>query len=479
MLASGNITLTLPVVTATDNGLTITIKHIGNHTDQVTVATSGGATNDGLASSILHRWLSRTFVAYNGNWIRKEKEAKTHNVLEVSSTGSWTSIKEAIEFLDNHMSGPAVIRLSGEEFPIDETQIINLPYPLTIEGVSYGATTVTPSSGIGNTPLFRCQTESYFKKIAFDGTALPGYGNNAGQDAIQLEGAGEYHEIKDCSFEHFNKTIVLENRADLWLFETDITDAVVSGVEIISGTNAGVQLTASECDFTNCAKGINLLSGVNAITNIVNCTFYNTAGQMGIVYVPATFTSFTAMFITNNAWNNIGTFISGFDFSRTDGRDANAFVQNNAGDGDKNPNCFINLLNNTATTVTISPANTWRKANWGTNTDYNACKWIVVNNRISYQPSNRKDGWFTISGNLSVDNSNRVISIGIVKNGSSTVRYGETTLRTSTANQPYQFSFVAYLENIAPGDYFEIYHTSANNNDVIKIQDIQWMVNTQ
>jgi hypothetical protein len=34
---------------------------------------------------------------------------------------------------------------------------------------------------------------------------------------------------------------------------------------------------------------------------------------------------------------------------------------------------------------------------------------------------------------------------------------------------------VVYLEDVAPGDYFEIYYTSANNGDVIKIQDIQWL----
>ena len=43
VLASGDITLTLPTVTSADNGLTITVKHIGMHTDQVVVATTGGA----------------------------------------------------------------------------------------------------------------------------------------------------------------------------------------------------------------------------------------------------------------------------------------------------------------------------------------------------------------------------------------------------------------------------------------------------
>lgn len=494
VLASGDITLTLPTVTSADNGLTITIKHIGTHTDEVTVATSIGVTNDGVSQSKLHRWLSRTFVAYNGNWIQKNKEAKTNNVFDVSSTGSWTSIEEALDFLAVHMTSPSVMRLSGEVFTIDATQIINLPYPLTIEGVSYGTTTIAPGAGVSGTPLFRCQTETYFKQLAFDGTAVGGYGNSAGEDAIQLEGANEYFEIKDCSFERFNKTIVLENNVELWLFETDITDAVTSGVEIASGVANGAQLTASECDFTDSQIGINLLSGVNATVNIVNCTFYNTSGQVGIDYKPATFTSFNAMFITNNAWNNIGTFINGFDFSLSSGRDANAFVQNNAGAGDKNPNLYLNVTNNTtATSLTLNT--TWYKVNWDyTKSSSIPTKWTVTNasggvanvNKITYQPNNKTDAYITISGNIITSSSSATINIGLVKNPSATsalsgsiTRYGETTLRPGVANQPFQFSTVIYLSNIAPGDVFELWCNGSNNGMNITVQDIQMLVNSK
>jgi hypothetical protein len=140
---------------------------------------------------------------------------------------------------------------------------------------------------------------------------------------------------------------------------------------------------------------------------------------------------------------------------------------------------FINVLNNLATTVTASTSNTWYKANWGTNTAVETCKWTVVNNKITFQPTNKRDGMFTVAGNLSVNGSNRVISIGIVKNGVTTTRFGETTLRTGTSNQPFQFSFVVYLEDITATDYFEIYLSSTTSGDVIKIQDIQWLVNTK
>ena len=66
----------------------------------------------------------------------------------------------------------------------------------------------------------------------------------------------------------------------------------------------------------------------------------------------------------------------------------------------------------------------------------------------------------------------RNITIGIVKNGVTGTRYGETTLRTVTVNQPFQFSTVIYLEDVVQGDYFELYCSSATNGDVVSFQDI-------
>lgn len=147
--------------------------------------------------------------------------------------------------------------------------------------------------------------------------------------------------------------------------------------------------------------------------------------------------------------------------------------------GSKSPYSFINKIDNSAVTVTITTANTWYKANWGDHSDSIPNKWTILGNKITYQPANRRNGIFSIAGNLSVGNAGRNISIAIVKNGVTTTRYGETTLRIVTANQPFQFSFIAFIEDIAPGDYFEIYHTSTNSTDGVKIQDIQWLVTTQ
>jgi len=84
-----------------------------------------------------------------------------------------------------------------------------------------------------------------------------------------------------------------------------------------------------------------------------------------------------------------------------------------------------------------------------------------------------------ISGNLSVNNSSRTTSLGLVKNGVTTTRYGETTLRTSSSGTASQFSTVIYVQNISPGDYFEVFCSSTNSGDIITMLDINWQVTTQ
>jgi hypothetical protein len=471
VFASGNITLTLPAVTSADNGLQISVKNDGTFTDLVTVQGNGGATIDNSAASNLTRWQGKTYVAIGGNWITKERTKSEANILDVGPGCSWTTISEVMAFLNAHMSGPSVIRLGGGAFTVAATQTINLPYPLTIEGISYGETIIETASGLGATPLFTCATECYFKMLSIDGTA-------GGSDGIQFSGNGKYFEVKDCDFTAFTRSIALTGNSDLWVFETDFTDATGSGLEVNASGTATFKI--SESDFINCGKGINLASATNATISILNCTFYNnTIGQIGINYVPASFSTFTSMFITNNAWNNTGIFISGFDFSLASGRDSKAFLQNNAGSEDKNPHCKINVLNN-AVTTTITTSGNWYKANW-TNTSSYTCKFTIVNNKMTYQPVNKRDVWVVISGNLSCASSSRTISFGLVKNGVSSTRYGESTLRiaSSSSNQPFQFSTVVYLSDVTQNDYFELYCTSSSDGDVLTFQDVNWFANSQ
>jgi hypothetical protein len=477
VLASNDITLTLPAITASDNGLAITIKNIGTHTDLAIVQGDGSATIDENSSSELTRNVSQTFVAYAGNWVIKGKQRSTENLLDVGPHSSWSTLKEVVEFLSAHMTAPVVVRLGDETYDVSETIVINLPYAVTFQGLSYGTSTIAAASGLSGKPMFRCVSDCYFKMLQFDATTLSGYGTAAGEDAVRLVGTGTYNEIKDCTFDRFYNTILDSTDAELWLFECDISNARKNGI-LIHGSVGGVKVRVSETDFIHCVKGINMDKGSGATISLISGTYENSnSTDTAIIYNASKFQSVSALSITGNSWNNVGKFIEGFDFTRSDSRDANVIIESNAGIGDKNPTCNINVLNN-ASTTTISSGGSWYKASW-TNTSSNTCKWTISNNQITYQPTNKRNGWFVITGNVQCNNANRTVSIGIVKNGSSTVRYGETTLRITTGSQPFQFSTVVNLADIEANDYFELYVTSNSSNDVITFQDIQWFANTQ
>ena len=205
--------------------------------------------------------------------------------------------------------------------------------------------------------------------------------------------------------------------------------------------------------------------------------FVPQVGQIGLNYVPASFLTTSSMTFSNNIWNYTGAFISGFDFTRADGRDANFYIENNAGIDNKDPKCKINVVNN-ALTTTLNIANSWYKANW-VNTSSFTINWLITNNQVKFQSRNTRDILIILSGNISVNGANRVITVGIVKNGVTTTRLGETTLRTVTANQPYQYSTSIYIQNVIKDDYFELYVSSTSNGDVVTFQDVNIYMTAQ
>jgi hypothetical protein len=185
------------------------------------------------------------------------------------------------------------------------------------------------------------------------------------------------------------------------------------------------------------------------------------------------------LIIQNNSFNNVGNFCSGFDFSRADGRDADVFMENNAGKESKAPLCKVNVTNSTATT-TITGSNSWIKASSFSAYNSYTTKWAIANNRITYQSENVRDGVSFIAGNIQCNNSSRALNIALVKNGNSSIRYGETTVRISpnSANQATGFSTNIYLEEIKKGDYFEIWVTSNASGDILIIDDLNWFTQT-
>lgn len=172
----------------------------------------------------------------------------------------------------------------------------------------------------------------------------------------------------------------------------------------------------------------------------------------------------------------MGAKISGFDFSRPDGRDANVYIEGNTGSEDRKPHCDISVVDNTSS-FTCSVANQWYKATWNTTSSF-TINWLVEDNRITYLPLKSRNVYVIITGDIMVGSNNRIITLALIKNGNSALRYGETTLRITTPNQPFQFSTVIYLQDVSNNDYFELHCSSRNPGDVLTFPDINWFVDS-
>jgi hypothetical protein len=221
--------------------------------------------------------------------------------------------------------------------------------------------------------------------------------------------------------------------------------------------------------FENCATGINLLKSSSGLFIISSVVFENSLTQIAIKYAPATYVYFNHPSITANTWNSVGTFLSGFDFTRADGRDADIYVRANCGSEDKIPHFKVNVVNNSSTT-SITTAGTFYKAVFTNGTSY-ACKFTLEDNKYTYQSTNKNDMIVWLTGNLSVNQTNRNVDVALRVNGVAT-QISPFTVRTSTSGQAYSFALIAYLQDFSAGSYFEIFVTSSTNGDVVTIQDL-------
>jgi hypothetical protein len=402
-------------------------------------------------------------------------ESKIDNIYEVSKKGHWTTIPEIIAFLEMHMTGPAVVRLGSESYSVSFTQVIDLPYDITFEGFSYGSTKIEASAGLEGKPMFKCISDCWFKTIAFNAATLKGYGTNPGEDAIHLTGNGTYHEIMDCTFDHFYNAILDSSDAELWLFQCDVSHAHQNGV-LIHGDMPGVKVRVSQTDFINCRRGINMDKGSKAIVQINLGTYYNeNKTDSAIIYNSCDF-SFSTMIITNNAWNNIGELITGFDFTRTDLRDWYAYIESNAGYANEKPHSKVNVLSNTSTTTVIK-SGTWVKASF-TGTNNYVVGFDLNGNKLTYTAQKKYNGVMNISGNILCSNDSTIFSVAVVKNGNIDHRLGEKTVIDMPGNKSFQWFTTIFLESMTKDDYYEIWITSSSDNDVYTLQDVQWFCNT-
>jgi hypothetical protein len=328
VLASNDIVLTLPYITHTDNGLAITVKNGGNSTDLVTVRPQQGSTISGNYSSVLTYWEKKTYIATYGKWdIACNGEPPAVNE-DNENTESFESIGAVVAYMNLYMTGPMVVSLDAGLYEIDSMITINLPFPVIFEGISFAETTINATGKAAGYSLFNCITSCEFKNIMFTETS-----NSAKNDAIHFAGSATNNEVSNCLFSGFKNGLVSGNNNNLKVSGTNFENCIGSGIKIAAGIASGGVLNVKECDFTECRNGVKLESGVSVVISILNCTFYNTfsGNDICILRDPVHFTSFSEMYITENIWNDQGSYIKGIDQSDFDGSISEAIVINNDG----------------------------------------------------------------------------------------------------------------------------------------------------
>jgi len=254
--------------------------------------------------------------------------------------------------------------------------------------------------------------------------------------------------------------------------------------EIVNSNRYGIHVSGNSANPTT----ISLLSGVfknNAQTslyldtaatsskvNINNVSFENgTSSQTGVTYNGGTF-KYIVLNFQSCAFNQTGTFTRGFDFTRSDGRDANIVFLGCVGSEDKLPHAKINLTTSTTSTAVI--VNTWTVASY-TNTTTYTNKWTIGNNRMTFQPANPHDCVMWFSGSLYISsNGTKEVEVAIVKNGNSTTVYGQTAVTVDQNGRKFTFSGNAYLDSVSNGNYFEIWVRNKTNGDSIVVSDLTW-----
>lgn len=478
-VASYLLTLALPQITTADNGLSITIKHAGVARGLVKITGFGGSLTIIDENDVqLTRYQSKTFVAHNGVWWIQQVQPELRGILNVGDGESWTTPVEISDFLTSHygtnITSPCVVRFSQGEFTFNASFSIDYTQPITIEGASAGNTTLKAGSSLGANPLITAATQTHIRNLKIQSSSS-GTG-----EAIRITGATPIqYTVENVNITGFNIGIQQTNNSVFTLTGSDISSCISSGVYINYSYTAatGAKVKINNTNFTSNLYGVNLNSGNKAEVYITRNHFFPGTGNTAIRRnePPNNFVTPDDVFINGNTWNNTGTFLSGIDFTRSDGRDAKMQIRDNAGYNKQPGYVYYQVHVNTANTT--GSANVWRKAiiTSGTITTQLSLFSMQTSNRFTYLSDYPSDCVFTLRGDMTYA-SNEDIYIAILKNGSTTTTYGMTAIRRFNTYVP--FCATGIIPNLQKNDYIEVYVRAATTGNIV-VRNLNLLLETR
>lgn len=388
-----------------------------------------------------------------------------------NSGGDFTTIQSAVTFV-NSLTGTSgvYLKVDAGDFNITDTVTINSTRPMFIEGMGVNVTNINPTTGMAGKPMFNIYTSANFTKFKTESSGLTGYGTATTENFINYYGNSKEFEITDTQINGYYNGLNLIGTSSLFAFNF-VFNKINNSAIIINSTGT-TQLDIEVGSFYNCKIGINLEKSNKGIFDIHTNFFYPaTSGQTGITYNSTNYLYDDHPSIQGNKWNNIGTFISGFDFTRVDGRDKNIVIQNNIGVENKLPHAYLNLVNN-GTEQTLA-ANTWTKLNFSATTFYTCKVTIDANNRMTYQPSNTRDVMLWCSGAIQTTSQPCILELSLVRNGN--IFYAPVSLTLDTNSRKFTWSANGYVPDMSTNEYIEIWGRTVGSETII-FEDFCWMI---
>jgi hypothetical protein len=475
--------------------------------------------------------------------------AKLAKRLYVGTNGDYATVKGAVEFFNASATSDMEILIdAGQHNMADTVTVNNGSFALQIRGLGSAVTYLNAATGLTGKPMFDVRSKCDFNKFSAQANTLASYGTLANENFITLgTNANLYSEITDLFVYNFKIGVADLIGTNLFIFDFVFSGCGV-GVSQNYSTATTTVLDIETGNFESCPIGVQLLKAADASFTIESIEFiHSNAAHVGIAYTGGAgnyvFDTTNGLQVINNSmYNEIGTFMTGFDF--TIARDSSVAVVGNVGEEDKKPHAKINV-SNSVTTTTVTTAGTYVKTAFTNGLTY-ACKVTLADGKITYLSTLLRDGIMWISGNVSSGTANRTatftmrktIPVATVTGNGTTVTVtttnnhylqsgrqvqmvawtggtgvwdgvftinvtgaktftflstgngtatGGTTgaliaqmpVRCTAANTLFQFSFNAYIESIQANDVFDLYMTSSNSGTVYTLTDLAWYFDTR
>ena len=284
------------------------------------------------------------------------------NRVSVGTNGDYATLKEAVDWFNASATCDMEIYLDACHHLIADTITVNnSSYSLTIAGLGSNVTNLDAATGLTNKPMFNIKSTFDIKRVIANGSTLTDYGDLSTEVfALYDTTAGLYSEIKDIFMNTFYTVIKDTIGSDLFIFDYYMYDCIHSGIEI-NHTGSG-NLDTEIGTIENTPTGIDFVKASTVQSVLISSLYFtNPTSGIGIKYDGANVVPNDRFAIQGCFWNYVGDFVSGFDFTRQDGRDAGITIKSCVGLTDRTPYFKINLEEGTAAT-TCTTQGVWYRA---------------------------------------------------------------------------------------------------------------------